>query len=539
MRIKSRRRGITRGVVALCTVMAPAAAVAQTPADQINAIEKQIRGLQGELQQLKNELGEAKKQLRQSQSEMQRSKEQARQAQHAAEQARQQAQQEATSAAAAQSQATQAAAKATAAAAGRYPAAPGVAGATVSMPGGRPTITSSDGRASFAIGAQIQFDLGGYFQSPSKTTQYPVLNSGVLLRRGRIFFVGQYDDFTIKVTPDFADPSPTLYEANFNYTGIKPVTGTVGYFQPWYTLYDSQSSNDFLLMERPTVIDISRNLAAGDSRASAGFKWSTDRYFLASYLTGAKYGQNTTSVNGEQLGFVGRAAARPYYDKDWNINVGFSGESVFHPNLSKAGTPFVSQETLTLQNQPELRIDQNNLISTGALSASGANSYGGGLGVGWRNFLVQGEYYQIQVNQLLAPGVPNPTLGFNGGYVEGGWVITGEPIPYDPNRATFARPVVTEPFSLGGALGVWELAARWSVMNLNSNVTPGVPQSVTGGVYGGYQQVFGTALSWYPNNWLRFELQFQYVNVNKLNSGGTTQIGQKFETLAGRLQIAF
>jgi phosphate-selective porin OprO and OprP len=99
--------------------------------------------------------------------------------------------------------------------------------------------------------------------------------------------------------------------------------------------------------------------------------------------------------------------------------------------------------------------------------------------------LVQGEYYQIQVDQLLAPGVPSPTLGFNGGYVEGGWVITGEPIPYDPSRATFARPVVAEPFSLGGGLGAWELAARWSVMNLNSNVTPGVPQSVTGGVYGG------------------------------------------------------
>jgi phosphate-selective porin OprO and OprP len=382
MRSKSRR--LERGVlVALCAAMAPAAAGAQSAsANQIDAIEKQIRNLQGELQQLKGELGQAKKQLRQSQGEMQRSQEQARQAQQAAEQARQQAEQEAASAATAQSQATQAAAKATAAAAGRYPAAPGIPEATVSMPGGRPTITSSDGRASFAVGAQIQFDMGGYFQSPSPTTQYPVLNSGFLLRRARIFFVGQYDDFTVKVTPDFADPSPTLYEANFNYTGIKPVTSTVGYFQPWYTLYDSQSSNDFLLMERPTVIDISRNLAAGDSRASAGFKWSTDRYFFASYLTGAKYGQNTTSVNGQQLGFVGRVAARLYYDKDWNVNVGFSGESVFHPNLSKSGTPFVSQETLTLQNQPELRIDQNNLISTGALSASGANSYGGGLGIG-------------------------------------------------------------------------------------------------------------------------------------------------------------
>jgi phosphate-selective porin OprO/OprP len=61
-----------------------------------------------------------------------------------------------------------------------------------------------------------------------------------------------------------------LYEANLNFTGIKPVTVTIGYFKPWFSLYDSQSSNDFLLMERPSIIEIARNVAAGDARASAG-----------------------------------------------------------------------------------------------------------------------------------------------------------------------------------------------------------------------------------------------------------------------------
>jgi Phosphate-selective porin O and P len=175
---------------------------------------------------------------------------------------------------------------------------------------------------------------------------------------------------------------------------------------------------------------------------------------FSSYLTGATYGQYSSSLNGEQLGFVGRVAGRPYYDNDWNVNLGFLGEWVFHPNLTKSGTPFVSQETLTFQNQPEDRVDVNNLISTGALSASGAYAYGGGGGVSWRNLLVQGEYYQIQVNQLLPPGVRSPVLGFNGGYVEAGWVLTGEPIQYNAGAAAFARPKVAEPFTLnGGGLG--------------------------------------------------------------------------------------
>jgi phosphate-selective porin OprO/OprP len=77
------------------------------------------------------------------------------------------------------------------------------------------------------------------------------------------------------------------------------------------------------------------------------------------------------------------------------------------------------------------------------------------------------------------------------------------------------------------------------MVGLNSNVVPGAAQSVTDGVYGGQQQVAAFALSWYPNDWLRFMLQFQYVDVDKLNSSGTLQIGQRFETIAGRVQAAW
>ena len=96
------------------------------------------------------------------------------------------------------------------------------------------------------------------------------------------------------------------------------------------------------------------------------------------------------------------------------------------------------------------------------------------------------------------------------------------------------------PFSLAdGGIGAWEIAARYSTVNLNSNVIPGVPQSVTGGVYGGRQQIVSVALSWYPNDWLRFILQFEHVDINKLNSAGTVQIGQRIETLAGRAQVVW
>jgi len=289
----ARRRGCD-ALVVVCAAIIPAAADAQeAPIDRIEAIERQIRGLQGELKQLKNELGAAKQQLQQSRSEAQRSKEEARQAREAADQARQ----DATKAATAETQAAQSAAQAQAAATSPPPTAVAAGkGVEVGFPGGRPTISSADGRMSFAIGTQTQFDMGTYFQNPLPTTQFPQLNSGVNLRRGRIFFVAKFDDFTFNITPDFGGSpdgpttNQTLYEANLNFTGFKPVTATVGYFKPWVTLYDAQSSNDFLLMERPSIIEISRNVAAGDARATGGLKASTDRYFVAVAGTGASYG---------------------------------------------------------------------------------------------------------------------------------------------------------------------------------------------------------------------------------------------------------
>ena len=281
-------------LVAFCAATVPAVAEAQDASiERIEAIERQIRGLQSELKELKGELGAAKQQLQQSRGEVQRSKEEARQAREAAAQA----QQDAAKAATAETQATQAAAQAQAAAAA--PPAAQVAAAKgfeIGFPGGRPTLSSGDGRMSFAIGNQTQFDIGTYFQNPNANTQFPQLNSGVNLRRERIFFVARFDDFTLNVTPDFGgSPDGTttnqgLYEANLNFTGFKPVTATVGYFKPWVTLYDSQSSNDFLLMERPSIIEISRNVAAGDARATGGLKASTDRYFVAVAGTGASYG---------------------------------------------------------------------------------------------------------------------------------------------------------------------------------------------------------------------------------------------------------
>jgi hypothetical protein len=91
-----------------------------------------------------------------------------------------------------------------------------------------------------------------------------------------------------------------------------------------------------------------------------------------------------------------------------------------------------------------------------------------------------------------------------------------------------------------------ELAARYSTVSLNSDVVPGISESITGAIYGGQQQFAALALSWHPSDWLLHTavpiymaaVHIQYMDVNKLNSGGTVQAGQRFETLVVRARAA-
>jgi phosphate-selective porin OprO/OprP len=488
---------ITAGIVAALFARTAAAQSTppQSPNARIQAIESQMNALQNQLQQLKSELEQTNQQLHESQT-------QAKQAQDAAQAAQEQA-------------------KTTAASV-----------PLVTFPNGRPTISTPDKSASLAIGMQLQFDLGGYFQDKHSDNILPAgsreLNDGSNLRRGRIFVVGKYGDWTANVTPDFGgspDGTVSLYEGNINYSGFKPVTATIGFFKPWYSLQDSMSSNDFLFMERPSIVEIARNVAAGDARASLGFKASTDDYFASAYLTGGSWGdQGAALLNEEQLGGAVRLAMRPFHGEDWNVHVGFSGSGIIQPARSNVDQAGPTTHNIQLRDRPELRIDMNRLIDTGLIPTDHADTWGFELGGNWHNFLVQGEYIRIDVDRDSGSN-----LHFDGGYVEGSWVITGESRKYNTGSAAWARPVPAHPFNPvdgEGGWGAWELAARYSVADLNSD-----------DVHGGNQQVYGLSLSWYPTSLLRFILQGDYVDVDR-HTGGT-EVGQNFWDLALRSQIAF
>jgi phosphate-selective porin OprO/OprP len=102
----------------------------------------------------------------------------------------------------------------------------------------------------------------------------------------------------------------------------------------------------------------------------------------------------------------------------------------------------------------------------------------------------------------------------------------------------------------GPCCGAFELAARYSTINLNNNFTPGVaPTPGSNAVGGGTQTVYAAGLNWYPNANVRFLFDFLHGRINKRFStaagGGITgtplgtPVGGEFNAVVMRTQVAF
>jgi phosphate-selective porin OprO/OprP len=407
---------------------------------------------------------------------------------------------------------------------------------TVTIAGGKPTIASGDGKFSASIRGVMQLDTAQYFQddNPGSAVTGRDLNSGTNFRRGRLGVEGKlFGDFDYNLLLDFGgsgtDGATTLHELWIQYSGFKPFKARVGAFAPNVGLEDAASTNGSLFPERPSAAEVARSLAASDKRIAVQLLANGDHWLAAAAVTGAKAADG--AAFDEQLGYTVRVAGTPLYGFDWRVHVGANASVVAQAAQAAAGGPY----NLTIEDRPELRVDGTRLVSTGAIDVEGARHWGLELAAQKKNLLVQGEYFDIALDRRLpAVGVGDP--GFTGWYVEAGWVLTGEARKYNTGTAAFDAPTVDNPFSpQGGKWGAWEVALRYSVLDLNDNE---MAVLVADRVRGGEQTIWTGGVNWFVNPAVRFSLDYLDVSVDRLNGAGV-QIGQDYQAVNLRSQFAF
>jgi len=444
----------------------------------------------------------------------------------------------------------------------KEPVAP--SGAVVEMPDNRPTICTADGQNCVSITGRLQLDAGGYNYRPNTAATAPQrLDDGVNARRARIGVVGKFaGDWNYALIYDFAGSSDGfggtasaggtavgflpggglsgIESANLAYTGFKPFGGNLaiegGYMDVPYTLDEAMSSNDILFMERPSAQVIAVSIAAGDSRSAIGARWYNDTFWAGAYATGPTSGAihsgSSSNPNGatEQFGAVARAAGQIISGQNYSLHIGADAEFLISPVHNQ----ITAEQTLTLSDRPELRIDPTEIVSTGAMAGvSGAQVYSVEAAGTYGPLFFQGEYYRYNVDRGALPGLSS--VKFDGGYAEASYMLTGETHTYNSATAAYNGIAPANPFSLaGGGWGAWEIAGRISMVDLDDQL------AAANGVAGGKQTIYSAGVNWYVDRNIRFMFNYLHGDIAKqVSATNSGDVGAKFDAFAMRTQVAF
>ena len=412
----------------------------------------------------------------------------------------------------------------------------------VTIASARPQIASADGAFKFALRSVIQFDAANYNVSPLRADND--LGSGTNFRRARLGFDGAaFKDWNFALWAEFGGTggeSAVLNQAYIEYAGFKPF-GAHTEFRiragAWATpagLEDATSNTESLFLERAASAELVRGFAGGDGRTGVGVFAAAPRWYASAVWTGKTIGVPATAEFDQQSGYILRAAVNPLKGENFDVHLGATATGVIEAADTTAGG--VRAQSVRLRERPEIRVDGNRLVDTGVINAGGLRTYGLEAGASFKNFYAAGEWYKIKVNRS-APSVFDPE--FTGWYVQGAYALTGERHVWSSQNGGFRGIKPNSNFDRKkGTWGAFELAARYSVLDLNDREGVLGRTAPAGGIRGGEQKITTVGLNWYPNSVVRFLLDYQWVDVDRLNAAGAA-INTDANILSLRSQVAF
>jgi phosphate-selective porin OprO and OprP len=422
----------------------------------------------------------------------------------------------------------------------------------------RPTIRSGDGRFEMAIRGRFMVDFASFEQDNNDfgvgygpvgtcnaTNVLCDQGSGAVFRRVRFGIEGKFfRDFIYELRFDFGgsgiEGSGVVNIARVGYVGIPGLRIHAGAIQPVMTMYDATSSGELTTMERAAVITTLVGNFGGDNARRGieatyqqeNFLWDGDNFMISGAFTGERVANGDHSGipgNDESTHALGRVAYRLWSDGTSNIQLGGTYAHVLNQD----------DNVMRLRERPENRVAGDRFIDTGNITVEGAKTYGAEFGMNIENFYVAGEFYRFDLNRtgLLSDAE------FEGWYVEGEWILTGENKRYaasatNNNVAVFRGPSIAAPWSWGGGTGAWSLHARHSVLDLNFNEGVAGFATPVGGVRGGEQAITNVGVTWYINNNIKMMGEYAMVDIDRLNGAGQS-LNAEFEIIQTRVMFTF
>jgi phosphate-selective porin OprO/OprP len=353
--------------------------------------------------------------------------------------------------------------------------------------------------------------------------------SGGSFRRLRLGISGQFSrNWHYDLTPKFEVASLHRLPINtafVQYDGWAPLHLRIGAFGPSADFEDSTSSSDITFLERPQPVDIARNIGGGGGRMALSALFYDDSYFATLSLTGGNI--NDTLLRQQAL--IARFAWRIAGDGENNLVIGADTTRMLA--MPDFGTP----PSVRFRPRPEINVltFDTRLIDTGRIAANGESEWGTEVAGNWGSLYGQGGFFRFVLNR---PGLSD--AAFDGWYAQASWMLTGEARRWRGDRGAYGGTEPAHPLFGGDGFGAFEIAARYSRLDLDDHPGMAGAPAPAGGIRGGKQWITTIGLNWYPGGDVRFLLDYQHTDVARLSAGGGP-LGARLDTVSLRSQFTF
>ncbi len=403
----------------------------------------------------------------------------------------------------------------------------------VTLDAGGLRVRSADGAFEHRVRLRLAHDFAWFSQDDALKRALGDEQDGTDFRFARLTMQGRlWDDITYQGEFEFAGQdggdAPKFRDVYAQYNGI-PYGGDrafdvrIGHFKEPFSLDELNAITVRQFLETPllNVFAPSRNAGLQLSDALLGEpKAERLTWALGVFKETDDIPSNNDSDEDQGWQVTGRISGLPVYADD--------GRRLLHLGAAYSRRN-PDGALLRYGLRPESRLalfryaDPDNLPVGFRLRdarADDVNLYGLELAGVYGPLSLQSEYIRSDVDTTLGGD-----LRFDGWYLQGAWLLTGEHRPYRHESGRFDAPKPARPFRLKGGergWGAWELAARYGAVDLSD-----------GPVRGGEHESLTFGLNWYLNPNVRVSANYIRNDIEHDLYAGA------FDVFQTRLQLEF
>ena len=316
----------------------------------------------------------------------------------------------------------------------------------------------------------------------------PGFESGTKLRRARLGISGKaYEHWAFKLQYDFSSSSSgldkTVKDAFLSYSGLDPLTITLGHFDEPFSLEALSSSKHVTFIERSLVANA---FPPGRNIGLQGHAYLADHFTITLGVFDDEDQKGDWNV-------TGRFSYSPVHEKTRAVHL---GTSFSYRNLGGSSASY------QLKSGPATRVSSSSLVDTGELEKIDTvllnNLEAAGV---WGPLAAQAEYFFASPDEKAGQA---DVGSYKGWYAEVSWILTGESRNYSWEDGTFGSVRPRRPVFEGG-MGAWQAGLRYAKLDLDT--------------VGGELDELTLGLTWYASKNLRFLAEYLRVLDHQPRAG--------------------